>query len=320
MEELLPNLFRIKIPLPDSPLKYLNAYVIRGTERHLIIDTGLNRKECLEAMNHGLKALDIDLACTDFFITHLHADHFGLIGKLATDESRIYFNRPEKELIETWQGFEPMIQYAGKNGFPEDELREALNQHPGHKFHSDWVPELNVLQDGDSISAGPYRFRCIETPGHTLGHLCLHEEDHKILVAGDHILIDITPNIQCWSDDQNPLKAYLNSLERVRQLDIVQVLPGHRRVFFDIERRIGELKNHHRDRIAEVMQILEGDMQNAFQVASKMTWDIDCESWQQFPVAQKWFATGEALAHLIFLEQDDRIRRREKSGIVYFQG
>ena len=50
IEELLPDLFRIEIPLPNSPLKYLNSYVIRSPERNLVIDTGLNRKECLEAM------------------------------------------------------------------------------------------------------------------------------------------------------------------------------------------------------------------------------------------------------------------------------
>ena len=40
-----------------------------------------------------------------------------------------------------------------------------------------------------------------------------------------------------------------------------------------------------------------------------MSWDIDCESWELFPVAQKWFATGEALAHLRYLEGEGRIRR-----------
>ena len=42
-EEILPNLFRLKIPLPESPLKYLNSYVIRDVKRSMIIDTGLNR-------------------------------------------------------------------------------------------------------------------------------------------------------------------------------------------------------------------------------------------------------------------------------------
>ncbi|RPJ15775.1 MAG: MBL fold metallo-hydrolase, partial [Desulfobacteraceae bacterium] len=122
-EEIFPGLYRIKIPLPESPLKYLNSYVIKSDDKNLIIDTGFNRKECLDAMNNGLKEINVDLADCDFFITHLHADHFGLIAKLAVPTSRIYFSRPDKEIMESWEGFEPMIESAGKNGFPENELR-----------------------------------------------------------------------------------------------------------------------------------------------------------------------------------------------------
>ena len=100
IEEILPELFRIEIPLLDSPLKYLNSYVLRSAARNVIVDTGLNRKACLNAMHQGLHQLEIDLNKTDFFITHLHADHFGLVARLMTNNSRIYFNRPEAELID----------------------------------------------------------------------------------------------------------------------------------------------------------------------------------------------------------------------------
>ena len=55
IEEILPELFRIEIPLLDSPLKYLNSYVLRSAARNVIVDTGLNRKACLNAMQHGNK-------------------------------------------------------------------------------------------------------------------------------------------------------------------------------------------------------------------------------------------------------------------------
>jgi len=79
IEEISANLYKIEIPLPGSPLKALNSYVIRNTERNLIVDTGWNQKECLRTMQAGLKELGIDAGKTDFFITHLHADHFGLV-------------------------------------------------------------------------------------------------------------------------------------------------------------------------------------------------------------------------------------------------
>ena len=40
-----------------------------------------------------------------------------------------------------------------------------------------------------------------------------------------------------------------------------------------------------------------------------MTWDLTYRSWDEFPMVQKWFATGEAMAHLRFLEREGRVRR-----------
>ncbi len=306
-EELYPGLFRLKIPLPESPLKFLNSYIIKGPDQNLLIDTGLNRKECLEAMQAGLAELKVDLKKTDIFITHLHADHFGLVTKLADKSRRVYFSRPEKELIESFEGFGAMIVYAEHNGFPKDQLQAAMDKHPGNKYGSDWMPELSLLDDRDEIQCGDYHFQCVTTPGHTMGHTCLYEAEKKLLIAGDHILDDITPNIQCWKDTQNPLKHYLLSLDKVSTLDVKLVLPGHRRLIKDHQARIGELKIHHRNRLNEVLQILEAGPMNAFQIASKMTWDLKCDSWDQFPVAQKWFATGEAISHLKYLCHEKKI-------------
>ena len=93
VENLAKNLYRIIIPLPNSPLKDLNSYVIKGGDRNLIIDTGFNRTVCYEAMQQGLNELAIDLNRTDFMLTHMHADHTGLVERLATDSSRIFFSR-----------------------------------------------------------------------------------------------------------------------------------------------------------------------------------------------------------------------------------
>ena len=67
IETIRPDLFRIEVPLPGSPLKFLNSYIFRSSQRNLIIDTGLNHIACYEAMQAGLQQLDIDLGRTDFF-------------------------------------------------------------------------------------------------------------------------------------------------------------------------------------------------------------------------------------------------------------
>jgi glyoxylase-like metal-dependent hydrolase (beta-lactamase superfamily II) len=152
-------------------------------------------------------------------------------------------------------------------------------------------------------------FKCVETPGHTKGHMCLYEANKKIFIAGDHILNDITPTIQLWSDDRNPLREYLASLDKVNQFDIELVLPGHRSIFRHCKERIQELKDHHEKRLDEIISILRNGRKNAFQVASQMTWDIIYDSWNLFPVSQKWFATGEAISYLKYLEEKGMIRK-----------
>jgi glyoxylase-like metal-dependent hydrolase (beta-lactamase superfamily II) len=308
-EEIAPNLYRIEIPLPNNPLKFLNSYLIKSSERNLIIDTGWNQEECVKAMQTGLMELGVDIRKTDFFITHLHTDHLGLVSSLANETSAIYFNQPEADWIKSGIHLDDLISLARFNGFPEKELQAVSHSHPGFRFRSIEQLSFHILKGGNTISISDFKFECVETPGHTKGHMCLYEPDKKILVAGDHILNDITPNILLWSDEWNPLKEYLESLDKVYELDIELVLPGHRGTFRNCKERIQELKHHHCKRLNEIVSILEKGSRNAFQVASQMIWDNIYDSWDLFPVSQKWFATGEAISHLKYLEEDKRIKR-----------
>jgi glyoxylase-like metal-dependent hydrolase (beta-lactamase superfamily II) len=320
-EEILPGLYRIKVPLPGSPLKATNSYVIKGAERSLIIDTGWNREDCMTALVSGLKECGVDSKQADFFITHMHADHAGLVSTLAGEGARIYFGWADAEIIRsaTPEHWEKQIDFARKCGFPGEELERAIGSHPGRRYSPNNSLNLCVSKDGDTISIGDYLFECIETPGHTAGHICLYEPSKKIFICGDHILVDITPNITLSSEERNPLKEYLMSLDKVYNLDVELVLPGHRSIFRNQKERIRELKQHHQTRLKEVIAILGKGKQNAFQVASQMTWDISYKSWDLFPPAQKWFAFGEALAHLKYLEEEGEVGwGMEKQGIMFF--
>ncbi len=320
-EEILPNLYRIEVPLPGSPLKATNSYVIKGIERSLIVDTGWNREDCLAALVSGLKECGVDYRQADYFITHMHADHSGLVSALAGEESKVYFGWADAQITKSTasEHWEDQTDFAQKHGFPGDELEKALGSHPGRRYSSHASLNLSVTKDGDTISIGDYLFKCIETPGHTVGHMCLYEPSKKIFICGDHILVDITPNITLSSEDRNPLKEYLMSLDKVDDLDVELVLPGHRSIFRDYKKRIQELKQHHETRLNEVISILKKGKQNVFQIASQMTWDINYRSWDLFPPSQKWFAFGEAMAHLKYLEMEGKVGREiQKQGVVFY--
>jgi len=260
----------------------------------------------------------VDLKKTDFYITHMHADHIGIAPRLAEGTSTIYIGRPDKEYMENWVGWGAITGFAGLNGFPASELQEAINSHPAFKYGMDVIPEARAVDEGDTFRYGGYCFRAVATPGHTRGHACLYEPEKKVLMSGDHILFDITPNITCWSQEENPLRSYIASLDKIYGLQVDLVLPGHRRALGNCRSRITELKRHHQSRLEEVLSILKQGPKNAYKVASMMTWDIDCASWEAFPASQKYFATAEAVAHLRYLEDSGQVFREKKNGGIVF--
>ncbi|MHB0869158.1 MAG: MBL fold metallo-hydrolase [Chloroflexota bacterium] len=318
IEEILPGLHRIEIPLPRNPLKATNCYVIKASDRSLIVDTGMNREECRTALGSGLRELGVDLRNADLFITHMHADHSGLVDDLVAEGARAYCSRLDAEIIVSGVDWDGMLARAASNGFPPEELRQVVEKHPGARYRAGGAVDFTLVGEGDQLTVGEYSFRCVETPGHTVGHLCLYEPNKRILVAGDHVLGDITPNITGWSGQERALARFLSSLDKVYRLDVDLVLPGHRRVFSDCKGRIRELQEHHRLRAEEAVAALEAGPRDAYQVAASMSWDLTYESFDRFPVAQKWFAAGEALAHLQYLYHEGRVQRETRDQRTVF--
>ena len=307
IEKIRDDLFCIKIPLPGTPLGNLNAYVLRSSNRHLIIDTGMPREQCRETLLTALAALNVDPSRCDIFLTHHHADHVGLVETLVSDHSTVYFHRTGLEILKAWKGFDAGIAHLEQNGFPKGVLARSLRSHPGNEFRCNWNFEPRFLSGGESIEIGDYHLQVTATPGHSPDHLCLYEPDRKILFSGDHILGDISPNIQCWNADDDPLKSFIESLKMTADMDVSLVLPAHRGRVHDHQQRIQELLAHHRERLDQILEILTDEPKTAYRVATEMTWDLDADSWDDFPDEQKWFATLEVIAHLKYLTNEGRL-------------
>jgi len=318
MEEILPNLYRVIVPLPRNPLKEINSWILTSDDRNLIIDTGMNRPECIEVLQPALDEIGLNMEKTDLIATHLHADHFGLVGTLATKSSTVYMGAGDAGMMNTGSGWVMMTEFATLTGFSKEEAEAALKMHPGARFGPSSIPDITPFHDGDTLSVGDYFLQGVETPGHTPGHMCLYEPNKKILFSGDHILGDITPNIQAWSNIDDPLDYYINSLNKVSKLEMKIVLPGHRSIIADGPKRIKELIEHHRVRANEVLSILEKGDRNAYQTAAEMTWDIKADSWDDFPVSQKWFAVGEAIAHIRYLEGKKLVQSETIDGQIIY--
>ena len=311
--ELLPGLFRLPIPLPRNPLRELNAYLIRGRERSLLIDTGFREPACRQALQAGLRAAGAEHDPLDVLRTHIHTDHPGLASEVVRPGGAIYIGRGDYPFTSrAWEE-----EYWGRidqrflqEGFPPEELRITTGTNPARTLGPDLdLPNYQPLEDGDRLTVGEYTLEVIAAPGHTPGQICLWMADQQVLFTADHVLFDITPNITMWPNLPNALGRYLESLTRIGTYPARLALPGHRHTA-DLAPRIQALLAHHRRRAAETLAIVrrEGGL-NAYQVASRMTWDIRADSWADFPLNQKWFATGEALAHLEYLAEEGAVVR-----------
>src|SRR2546421_221912 len=71
--ELLPGVWRLPLPLVDSPLNHVNTYLVRADDGYLLVDCGWDTSDCLRALEGHLRALDIRFGdVRHLVVTHIH--------------------------------------------------------------------------------------------------------------------------------------------------------------------------------------------------------------------------------------------------------
>jgi glyoxylase-like metal-dependent hydrolase (beta-lactamase superfamily II) len=319
-EEILPSIFKIRVPLPHSSLGHLNSYLIKSEEKNLLIDTGLNFPEAFQSLRTGLSEAGLNPEeLTEILLTHFHVDHIGLIPRFkeASKNVRLSIHRVEAELSKLMsrqfeQYKESMETFLETNGEPSAIAEKLQRFHPAfftRQAYQELATSALPLEDGQEISIGNYNLQVLWTPGHSPGHVCLYEPSLKTLFSGDHLLPNITPHVAQFTEKMDPLTDYLNSLEKIEKLDVDVVLPAHEETFTNCRRRIEQLKDHHKGRLTEILGELSAGSLTAYALASKVHWNVNYKSWDEFPPFEKYLAVGETVAHLNLLEQKRLVRR-----------
>ena len=318
-QEIIPNLYQLRVPLPGNPLKELNAYLIRGKDRCLLVDTGFWQEACRQALFAQLGELGLGPGDVDVLLTHLHSDHSGLAPEAVGERGTIFVSAVDRPSLDctrqqrarNWEG---LTARFAQEGFPPDLLADMEHTNPARSMAPPECGRYESLTDGQILEAGGFRLQALLMPGHTPGQMCFWMEREGIMFLGDHVLFDITPNITAWPSLPDALGAYLENLDRIRAYAPVRALPGHRESG-DLALRVDQLKEHHCRRLEEALKVVRDHPgAGAYELAGHMTWKIRAKSWADFPVAQKWFAVGECMSHLDRLMAQGRIACRTEGG------
>ncbi|MGD2124806.1 MAG: MBL fold metallo-hydrolase [Desulfobacteraceae bacterium] len=310
------NIHAIAIPLPDvSDLITANVYAV-GNGPITLIDTGLKSPGTLEYIQNGLARADLSIEHIErIIITHGHMDHFGLAASIretaghpvecfihSEDQRQI---SSENFLKEMWS--EEADSLTAMAGMPREEVEKVRERFSTFKELGDPLDGISLMKDGDEFMGDGYHLKVIHTPGHTPGSCCVYESRQKILFSGDHIIKHITPNplVVIKRDRLNDpeyqsLKAYIDSLDKLSDLDVRYVFPGHGEYIEDLQRIIATYEAHHQERMELVWKALKKKTRPLYEI-------ID-DVFPFVPEGDVFLAISEIIVHLEILVEEGRAK------------
>jgi glyoxylase-like metal-dependent hydrolase (beta-lactamase superfamily II) len=109
------------------------------------------------------------------------------------------------------------------------------------------------LADGDAVELDGFSLRAVHTPGHASNHLCFLLPETGMLFTGDHVMQGST--VVIGPPDGN-MRAYLQSLRRLLELEIAVLAPGHGYLIHDPHAEAERLIEHRLRRESKVRQAL----------------------------------------------------------------
>jgi len=321
--EPAPGVLRLQLPLPFPGLDRVNCYLLEDDDGCTLVDCGLYQLD--EDTAHGWDDIEAAFAAaghspgdvTRLFVTHAHIDHYGMAGEFVDRTgAELVMHSTTPEDLDAYRDPSAMTArlkelYADHGVSPE--LVEELTQWEDWRaFVSRVVEPDPIVDDGDVLDIGGRSWRCVYTPGHSRSHVCLWSESDQVLVSGDHLLPAVTPHIDFKRGDDDPLGAFLASLERIESLAPALVLPGHGHPFTDGAERARVVMRHHDRRLGAILQVIRREPRTA----DEITEDIFGSELLNFA---RRLALGEALAHLVYLLRRGEVEHIEEDGTNRFQ-
>lgn len=301
------GLYIVRIPLPHSPLEYVNSYLVLEPHRTTIIDVGFNLPECEAALTDALESLGRNWDDVQVVLTHSHPDHTGNLDRIWKPDMKVAGNIHSFIEVCNRQALDAVVFGPAVVRSATAEQREGLEMRNGSlhlPVSAEFLPlrrdiPFRFVAEGDIIDLGKYRFEVIETPGHDPWHICLYESSRRLMIVGDHVLEHITPSVTSWNLSNNALADFLSSLEKMKHYEVDLVLPAHGNPYCGLSERVDQLLAHHRKRLGQIYNLVQDGHEDIVAISKAFPWRYPC--WSQWPLDQKFSSMGETMAHLIYL-------------------
>ena len=318
----LPGVTRLPLPIGVHGIESVNCYVLADSNEVTLVDCGIWRSgpgdDGLAVLRQGLRSAGYELAdVSRIVVTHAHIDHYGLSGRIMEETGAQLWMHALTDLdCEKYRHPDTAVARRRDtytdHGLPAEDLPEVA-----HGLR-DWMPYLHSvveastrLRGGETIPIGGRDWEVVHTPGHSTGHVCLWCPDLEVVLSGDHLLPGVTPPVTFERGfDSDPLRSYLESLQRIEKLRPVQVLPGHGTPFGDVQRRIDAILRNKLRRLAAIRQAIEDGPVTVVQIADRVFSRVMLQHMRSFALA-------ETLAHIAYLRADGLVERRIRPDGVY---
>jgi hydroxyacylglutathione hydrolase len=205
--EILPNLFFVE-------RGYLNGnHFVYRDEEPILIDTAY--KADFEHTERIVTGMGVDLRRVRLIInTHCHCDHVGG-NRIIQDRSGcdVAMHKIGKHFIDTRDDWSTWWRYYAQE--------------------ADFFACTKALEDGERVCLGPHEFQVIHTPGHSADGIVLYNSKAKILLSSDSLWENDIAVMTIRVEGSRAIFSMLESLEKIRNLDIQTVFPGHGKPFSD---------------------------------------------------------------------------------------
>jgi glyoxylase-like metal-dependent hydrolase (beta-lactamase superfamily II) len=297
---------RVTLPLPTRP-GHVHAYLLPGDDGWTLVDTGLGLPDARERWAAELRGVEV----RRILITHFHPDHIGAAadvaeltggevfeGELDYAQCRLVWGNPE------WPG--RIAAWFRGNGVPAAVADELIGTGQAYAGFIRYAADPAPLVPGESVAG----WEVVAFPGHSDGQLGLIRDG--VLIAADHLLDPISPAVGLYPESRpDPLADYLESLERVVELEPRIALPGHGEPIGDPVGRARELIRHHHERLRRTAAALGPEPRTAYEVSMAL-FGVDLK-----PSARR-FAVAESLSHLERLVVDGAAFRGGADGVISY--